>query len=53
MLKKQENIIICFFIVVLLSVGIYAVISRSIVDVIYLVVVGFYFGRFLVKMFRR
>ena len=45
--KNQENIIMVFFVVTLVIVGVYVAIERSIVDVIYLGVLGYYFGRFL------
>lgn len=46
-IKNQENIIMIFFVVTLVSVGIYAVVDRNVIDVIYLVVLLYYFGRFL------
>ena len=52
-IKNQENIIMIFFVVTLLCVGVYVVVDRSIVDVIYLGVLGYYFGRFLIIKNRR
>lgn len=46
-IKNQENIIMIFFVVTLVSVGIYVVVDKNIIDVIYLVVLLYYFGRFL------
>ena len=51
--KNQENIIMVFFVVTLVIVGVYVAIERSIVDVIYLGVLGYYFGRFLFVKNRR
>ena len=42
-----------FFIVVLFCVGIYVLFDRSIEDVVYLGVLIYYFGRFLVIKHRR
>ena len=52
-IKNQENIIMIFFVVTLLCVGVYVAVDRSIVDVIYLGVLGYYFGRFLIIKNRR
>lgn len=52
-LKNQENIIMVFFVVTLVCVGIYVAVDRSIIDVIYLGVLGYYFGRFLIVKHRR
>lgn len=51
--KNQEKMIIIFFVVTLICVGFYVVLDRSIIDVIYLGVLGYYFGRFLVIKNRR
>lgn len=51
--KNQENIIMVFFAVTLVMVGVYVAIERSVVDVIYLGVLGYYFGRFLFVKSRR
>lgn len=51
--KRQENIITLFFVVVLLCVGVYVFFDRSIVDVVYLGVLIYYFGRFLLVKYRR
>ena len=45
--KNQENIIMIFFVVTLISMGIYIFISKNVVDVIYVGVLVFYFVRFL------
>lgn len=52
-IKNQENIIMIFFVVTLMFVGVYVVVDRSIIDVIYLGVLGYYFGRFLIVKHRR
>ena len=46
-IKNQENIIMIFFVVTLVSVGIYVIMERNVIDVIYLGVLMYYFGRFL------
>lgn len=46
-IKNQENIIMIFFIITLVCVGIYVVVDRSLIDVIYFGVLVYYFGRFL------
>jgi len=46
-IKNQENVIMIFFVVTLVSVGYYVVVSRNIIDVIYFGVLMYYFGRFL------
>lgn len=46
-IKNQENVIMIFFVVTLVSVGAYVVISRNLIDVIYLGVLLYYFVRFL------
>lgn len=46
-IKNQENIIMIFFVVTLISVLVYVVIDKNIIDVIYLGVLMYYFGRFL------
>ncbi len=51
--KRQESMITVFFIVVLFCVGIYVLFDRSIEDVVYLGVLIYYFGRFLVIKHRR
>lgn len=47
-IKNQENVIMIFFVVTLVGVGVYALIDRSIIDVIYLGVLLYYFVRFLI-----
>lgn len=51
--KNQENIIIGFFVVLIVLVGMYVFIDRSAIDIIYLGVLGYYFCRFLVVRYRR
>lgn len=46
-IKNQENIIMIFFVVTLVSMGVYVIIGRNIIDVIYMGVLGYYFWRFL------
>lgn len=46
-IKNQENIIMIFFVLTLVSVGIYVIVDKSVIDVIYLGVLMYYFGRFL------
>lgn len=47
MLKNQENVIMIFFVVTLLCVGIYAFFGKKILDVIYFGIILYYFFRFL------
>ena len=46
-IKNQENVIMVFFVVTLVSVGIYVIMERNVIDVIYLGVLMYYFVRFL------
>ena len=46
-IRNQENVIMVFFVVTLVSMGVYVFVERNIVDVIYLMVLMYYFGRFL------
>ena len=46
-IKNQENVIMIFFVVTLVSMGFYVVMERNVIDVIYLGVLMYYFGRFL------
>lgn len=46
--KNQENVIMIFFVVALICVGTYIVVSRCIVDIIYFGVLLYYFIRFLI-----
>ncbi len=51
MLKKQKNqelVIMMFFIFILFLVGIYIMIERNIVDIIYFGIIIYYFRRFFV-----
>ncbi len=45
--KNQEKLIMNFFVVMLFIVGIYVVLERELIDVIYFVVLVYYFIRFL------
>lgn len=42
-IKNQENIMMIFFVVTLLFVGIYAVVNQNVMDVIYFFVLLYYF----------
>ncbi|MBR3161377.1 MAG: hypothetical protein IKF19_01440 [Bacilli bacterium] len=56
MLKKirnQENIIMMFFVVMLIVTIGYVVLDKSIIDIIYLGVLLIYFVRFLILKYRR
>ena len=46
-IKNQENVIMMFFVVTLILVGVYSIFNREIIDVIYFVVLMYYFWRFL------
>ena len=46
-IKNQENVIMIFFVVTLIFVGIYSIVGRDVIDVIYFGVLMYYFGRFL------
>ena len=46
-IRNQENVIMVYFVVTLVSMGVYVFVERKIVDVIYLMVLMYYFGRFL------
>ena len=50
-IKNQENIIMIFFVVTLVLVGLYVVVDRNLIDVIYFFVLLYYFIRIL--MIRR
>ncbi len=52
-IKDQENLIMMFFVVTLLGVISYIIIDRSIIDIMYLGVLLFYFVRFLILKYRR
>lgn len=45
--KNQEKLIMNFFVVMLFVVGIYVVLERELIDVIYFGVLVYYFIRFL------
>ena len=55
MLKEfnQENIIMLFFLVLIIGVGIYVIMYRNVVDLVYLGVLGYYFGKFILIKCRR
>ena len=46
-IKNQENVIMIFFVVTLVSMVVYVVMEKNVIDVIYLGVLVYYFGRFL------
>ena len=46
-IKNQENVIMIFFVVALVSMGVYVIVERNIIDVMYLGVLMYYFVRFL------
>lgn len=46
-IKNQENVIMIFFVVTLVGMGVYVIVERNVIDVIYLGVLMYYFGRFL------
>lgn len=46
--KNQENIIMLFFIMMLVGMGAYVIIDKNIIDVIYFGVIIYYFVKFLV-----
>ena len=46
-IKNQENIIMIFFVVTLVSLGVFVIMDRNVIDVIYMGVLLYYFVRFL------
>lgn len=46
-IKNQENVIMIFFVVTLVGMGVYVFVERNVIDVIYLGVLIYYFVRFL------
>ena len=46
--KNQENILFMFFVVILISLGVYIMVERALIDIIYFVIILFYFFRFLI-----
>lgn len=50
---SQENIIMMFFLIMLVMSFLYLIIDRNLIDIIYLVVLEYYFARFLVIRGRR
>ncbi len=47
-IKNQENIIMIFFVVTLVLVGLYVVVDKNVIDAIYFFVLLYYFLRFLI-----
>ena len=45
-IKNQENVIMIFFVVTLVGMGVYVFVERNVIDVIYLGVLMYYFVRF-------
>ena len=52
-IKKQENIVMIFFIVVLIGVFCFVILEKNVIDVIYFVVLLVYFIKFLILKYRR
>lgn len=46
-IKNQENVIMIFFVVTLVGMGVYVIVERNVIDVIYFGVLMYYFVRFL------
>ena len=46
-IKNQENVIMVFFVVTLVSLGVFVIMDRNVIDVIYMGVLLYYFVRFL------
>lgn len=46
-IKDQENVIMIFFVVALVGMSVYVVVERNIIDIIYFLVLVYYFIRFL------
>ena len=46
-IKNQENLIMVFFVVALVGIGVYVLVERNVIDVIYLGVLMYYFLVFL------
>ena len=46
MLEKIKKLMI-FFVVALVSMGVYVILGKNVIDVIYMGVLGYYFCRFL------
>ena len=47
-IKNQENIIMIFFVVTLVLVGLYVVVDKNVIDAIYFFVLLYFFLRFLI-----
>jgi len=47
-IDKQEDLIMIFFVITLLFLGIYVIVDKNIIDIIYLVVLLYYFIKFLI-----
>lgn len=50
---NHENILMIMFIILLILVSICFSIDKCLIDIIYLVIIGYYFCRFLVIKYRR
>ncbi len=46
-LNRQEDVVMIFFVVTLVCVGVYVLLGRALVDVIYFGIMIFYFIKFL------
>ena len=50
---NQEDIIMIFFVVMLIGTSIYMTIDHSLINITYFIILGYYFTRFLVIKNRR
>ena len=46
-IKSQENVIMIFFVVTLFAVGLYIILGREFIDIIYFGIILYYFCKFL------
>ena len=46
-IKSQENVIMIFFVVTLFAVGLYIILGRELIDIIYFLIILYYFCKFL------
>ena len=46
-IKNQENVIMIFFVVTLFAVGLYIILGRELIDIIYFGIILYYFCKFL------
>ena len=46
-IKSQENVIMIFFVVTLFAVGLYIILGRELIDIIYFGIILYYFCKFL------